>query len=370
SDPDALMLLAPSDHVIADPAAFASALEKAATAAKDGAIVLFGVPPTRPETGYGYLELGPEARAPVQPLAGFREKPGTDEARAMAESGRHLWNAGLFLCKARSLIAAFEAHAPDYLPPVTAAVEGAAPDLGFLRLAPGTWGGLEDRSLDYAVMEKAAGLSVAPLDAGWSDLGDWAAVGQHMAADAKGVSTSGPVTAVDCQDVVLRSESEALQLVGIGLRDVIAVAMDDAVLVADSSRAQEVREAVEALRAAGAPQADQLPRDYRPWGWYETLVSGDRFQVKRIVVEPGGQLSLQSHLHRAEHWVVVAGTAKVTIEETETLVTENESIYVPLGARHRLGNPGKVQLTLIEVQTGRYLGEDDITRYGDIYARK
>jgi mannose-1-phosphate guanylyltransferase/mannose-6-phosphate isomerase len=218
-------------------------------------------------------------------------------------------------------------------------------------------------------MERAANLSVVAYAAGWNDLGGWDAVAREMGADAAGVSASGAVTVIDCADTLLRSDSDGVELVGIGLKNVIAVAMNDAVLVADRSRAQDVKKAVEALKAKGAKQAEAFPRDHRPWGWFETLALGNRFQVKRIVVHPGAALSLQSHHHRSEHWIVVEGTAKVTVDDSVRLVTENQSVYIPLGAVHRMENPGKVPMVLIEVQTGSYLGEDDIIRYEDVYSR-
>ena len=250
-----------------------------------------------------------------------------------------------------------------------AAVDQGRPDLGFLRLDPAAWGGAADISIDYAVMERADNLSVVPFAAGWSDLGGWDAVWRESGPDAAGVVTSGAATAIDCTDTLLRSESERLEVVGIGLENVIAVAMNDAVLVASMDRAQDVKKAVEALKAKGAVQATHFPKDHRPWGWFESLVIGTRFQVKRIHVHPGAALSLQSHHHRSEHWIVVEGTAKVTVDDEVKLISENQSVYIPLGAVHRMENPGKVPMVLIEVQTGSYLGEDDIIRYEDVYAR-
>jgi mannose-1-phosphate guanylyltransferase/mannose-1-phosphate guanylyltransferase/mannose-6-phosphate isomerase len=287
----------------------------------------------------------------------------------MLAAGNYLWNAGIFLFSVKAIIAAFEAHAPGLIDPVRRAVAEGETDLNFLRLAPGPWALAEDISIDYAVMERAAGLAVVPYSAGWSDLGGWEAVWREMDHDESGVALSGPATAIDCTDTLLRSEDGGLELVGIGLKNVIAVAMPDAVLVADASRAQEVRRAVDALKAKKSKQATAFPKDHRPWGWFESLVVGNRFQVKRIVVHPGAALSLQSHHHRSEHWIVVEGTARVTIDDTVRLVTENQSVYIPLGAVHRMENPGKVDMVLIEVQTGSYLGEDDILRYEDIYSR-
>jgi mannose-1-phosphate guanylyltransferase/mannose-6-phosphate isomerase len=371
-DPDALILVAPSDHVLPDDAGFRAAVQAAAPRALAGDLVTFGIAPTRPETGYGYLELAPGADAAAtspQPLARFVEKPDAARAAEMLASGQYLWNAGIFLFTAKTLIAAFEAHAADVLTPVGAAVEAAKHDLGFTRLGSVEWAQAPDISIDYAIMERAGNLAVMPYGAGWSDLGGWDAVWQESAPDAQGNVTSDHALAIDCTDTLLRSESDRVELVGIGLEGIIAVAMGDAVLVADKNQAQRVKDAVSALKARGATQATEFPTDHRPWGWFESLVIGNRFQVKRIVVNPGAALSLQSHHHRAEHWIVVEGTARVTIDDKVHLVSENQSVFVPLGAVHRMENPGKMPMVLIEVQTGSYLGEDDIIRYEDVYAR-
>ncbi|WP_343079227.1 mannose-1-phosphate guanylyltransferase/mannose-6-phosphate isomerase [Ostreiculturibacter nitratireducens] len=371
--PGAMMLVAPSDHVIPDAERFRAAVAMAATAAEAGDLVTFGIRPDRPETGYGWLELTarPDAEfsATPQPLKAFVEKPDISTAESMLAGGMHLWNAGIFLFSTTAILEAFSRHAPATLAGVRAAVETAERDLGFTRLAVEPWSELEDISIDYAVMERAQNLTVVPFGGAWSDLGDWHAVWRESGPNATGTVARGMATAIDCSDTLLQATSDAQQLVGIGLTDIIAVAMPDAVLVAHKDRAQDVKLAVQRLKAKGVTQADTLPRDYRPWGWYESLVIGPRFQVKRIVVHPGGSLSLQSHHHRAEHWIVVEGTAQVTVDDAVKLVTENQSVYVPLGAVHRLQNPGKVPLTLIEVQTGSYLGEDDIIRYEDVYAR-
>ena len=369
TDPKALVLIAPSDHAIPNPEAFRAAMRQGIPAAEAGQIVTFGITPTRAETGYGWLELAGEAGAAAIPLRRFVEKPDAARAAEMLEAGSYLWNAGIFLMRADSALAAFRQHASGLIEPVSRAVAQARSDIGFLRLDPAAWAEAPEVSLDYAVMEPAANLMVVPFAAGWSDLGGWDAVWMEMGPNEVGVATSGPATAIDCTDTLLRSESEGLELVGIGLKDIIVVAMPDAVLVADRSRAQEVKRAVAALQAKGAKQAVTFPRDHRPWGWFETLALDGRFQVKRIVVHPGAALSLQSHFHRSEHWIVVQGTAKVTVNDTVTLLSENQSIYVPLGAVHRMENPGRVPMVLIEVQTGTYLGEDDIVRYEDIYAR-
>ncbi len=369
TDPGATLLVAPSDHAIADPAAFRACVRAALPAAEAGRIVTFGIKPTYPETGYGWLELDGAPEAGVAPLKRFVEKPGPEAAAAMLKDGGYLWNAGIFLFQVKTILAAFEAHAPQMVDPVRRAVDAATPDLGFLRLAPEPWSEAPSDSIDYAVMEQAPNLAVAPYTSGWNDLGGWNAIAREMETDADGNAQSGNVTLIDCSNSLLRSETEGLELVGIGLDNLVAVAMDDAVLVADRTRAQDVKQAVVALKKKGAKQAESFAYDHRPWGHFESLAQADRFQVKRIVVHPGAQLSLQSHMHRSEHWIVVSGTARVTIGDAVTLVTENESVYVPLGAKHRMENPGKVPMVLIEVQTGAYLGEDDIIRYEDIYAR-
>ncbi|MBM2577390.1 mannose-1-phosphate guanylyltransferase/mannose-6-phosphate isomerase [Jannaschia sp. Os4] len=372
-DPEAVVLIAPSDHAVRDPDAFAAALAAALPSAEAGEVVCFGVRPDRAETGYGYLALRRGATEGVAAaLAGFVEKPGAADAARMAADGRHLWNAGLFLASGRALADAFARHAPDLRAGVGAAVGGARAEQGFERLPDGTWRALRDPSIDVAVMEPlaaAGGVSAVPLDAGWSDLGDWDAVWRTERHDADGVAMVGDALAVDCRDTLLRAEGTGQRIVALGLRDAVVVTTPDAVLVADRSRAQEVRGVVEALRAEGAAEADAFPRDERPWGHFERVAAGPRFQVKRIVVAPGAVLSLQSHHHRAEHWIVVQGTGRVTVGDAVRLVSEGESAHVPLGAVHRLENPGRVELVLIEVQTGAYLGEDDIVRHADVYAR-
>lgn len=367
--PDALMLVAPSDHVVPDSDAFQAAVTAAVPAATVGQLVTFGITPDRAETGYGYLELASEpgsAAGPV-PLSGFVEKPNADRAAEMLTDGGFLWNAGIFLFSVQSILKAFATHQPDMLTTVQEAVGYARHDLDFTRLDPKSWKNAPSVSIDYAIMEKADNLSVVPYGGGWSDLGDWAAVWRET--EENGLSLAGAATAIDCENSMLRSEAEGQAIVGIGLQDIVAVAMPDAVLVAHKDRAQDVKKAVDALKLKEAPQARTFPKDHRPWGWFESIATGDRFQVKRIVVHPGAALSLQSHHHRAEHWIVVAGTAKVTIDNEVSLISENQSVYIPLGAIHRMENPGKLPMVLIEVQTGAYLGEDDVTRYEDDYAR-
>lgn len=369
NDPEGLVLFVPSDHLIPDPDAFTAAVRAGTERAESGDIVTFGITPDQPETGYGYLELAAQPSGGVIDLARFVEKPELAQAEDMVASGNFLWNSGIFLGRADAFVAAFATHSPEIVAPVRAALAAAKPDLGFLRLGAADWADAPSVSVDHAVMEKASNLAVVPYGQEWSDLGSWNGVWQAETPDGQGVATAGPATAIDCENTLLRSETADLEVVGLGLKDVVVVAMPDAVLVADRTRSQEVSLALETLDAKGAKQARQLPRDYRPWGWFETLSLGNRYQVKCIVVHPGASLSLQSHVHRAEHWVVVAGSAEVTIGDDVKLVPENQSVFVPLGAVHRLSNPGKVDLHLIEVQTGAYLGEDDIVRYDDVYAR-
>lgn len=367
SDPEAMLLVMPTDHSIPDVEAFRAAVAVGVPRAAAGQIVTFGIRPDRAETGYGWIAVqGAPVEGAAQKVERFVEKPAQDRAEAMLAEGRYLWNAGIFLAQAAVLIAAFRAHAADLIAPVEAAVAGARADLGFLRLAEGPWAEARDISVDFAVMEKASNIEVVPFGGAWSDLGDWNAVWRE---NGSGIVAQGAVTAIDCEGSLLRSEVEGQHVVGIGLQDLVVVAMPDAVLVADRARSQDVKTAVAQMKARSVRQAEVFPRDHRPWGWFETLALADRFQVKRIVVKPGAALSLQSHIHRAEHWIVVSGTAQVTVGEEVKLLSENQSIYVPLGAIHRLANPGKVPVVLIEVQTGAYLGEDDIIRYEDIYAR-
>ena len=369
-DPDAMLLVAPSDHVIPNVEAFNATVAAALPAAQAGQLVTFGIRPERAETGYGYLEMAavPTGDVAPQPLRAFVEKPDAETAAAMLAEGRYLWNAGIFLFSAATIKAAYQQFAPDMVRAVQSALDHAKCDLGFTRLAATPWEQAEAISIDYAVMEKADNLSVVPYLGRWSDLGDWAAVWRET--QTNGISLSGPATAIDCTNTLLRSEVPGQAIVGIGLDDIVAIAMPDAVLISHKGRTQEVKQAVAALKAQKAPQAESFPKDHRPWGWFESLVVGERFQVKRIVVNPGAALSLQSHHHRSEHWIVVQGTAKVTVDDEVKLVSENQSVYIPLAAVHRMENPGKVPMVLIEVQTGSYLGEDDIIRYEDIYARE
>lgn len=371
-DEDAILLVAPSDHEMPDTAHYHAAIKLGLSHVQNGKIVTFGIKPTHPETGYGYLELSinPINDSGSFELKKFVEKPNPQEAKQMLEAGHYLWNAGIFLFRARDMIDAFNNYAPETLDLVSQAVIDASADLGFLRLASKPWSQLSDISIDYAIMEKARNLVAVPYASKWSDLGGWDAVWSESDPDASGNVTSDTAHAIECSNSLLRSESSCQQIVGIGLSDMMAIAMPDAVLVAPKERAQDVKKAVELLKTKDIAQAEVFPKDHRPWGWFESLALGNRFQVKRIFVNPGAALSLQSHNHRSEHWIVVEGTAKVQIGEVSQLLTEGQSIYVPLGAIHRMENPGRLPMVLIEVQIGSYLGEDDIIRYEDVYARQ
>ena len=370
-DPDAVMLVLPSDHTIRDEASFHAAVMAGAAAARAGRAVTFGITPTRPETGYGYLELpeAPGAGTSAVPFLRFVEKPDLAAAEAMVETGRYLWNSGIFLFRASDILAAFETRAPEIARACARALATGREDLCFFRPGEAAYGENPNISLDYAVMERMDGGMVVPVNFGWNDLGSWRSVWQETPRDAAGLAVTGTAQGIDCTDSLLVAGEPGQELIGLGLDGIVAVAMRDAVLVASLDRAQDVRLAVDVLKSRGAAQAEEHPRCHRPWGWYESLAMAPGFQVKRIMVRPGAKLSLQSHRHRAEHWVVVSGKARVTIGETVRDLGVNQSCYVPLGERHRLENPGAAELHLIEVQSGDYLGEDDITRYDDVYAR-
>ena len=369
NDNNAVLLVAPSDHVITDTSAFHDAINIGLSEVTAGKIVTFGIAPTSAETGYGYLELEKPSSHNVANLIRFIEKPTREKAEEMLEQGNYLWNAGIFLFRAQDMIEAFNLYDAQMCTAVTQALEKAKPDLHFLRLNVESWKECSDISIDFAIMEKARNLVVVPFSAGWSDLGNWDAVWTEMGPDGAGLAISPHAHAIECKNTLLRSESDTQELVGLGLDGIIAIAMPDAILVAHKDRAQEVKGIVAELKLKKVKQAEAFSKDHRPWGWFETLAITDRFQVKRICVHPGAALSLQSHHHRSEHWVIVEGTAKVTVQGEEKLVTEGESVYIPMGSVHRMKNPGELLLIVIEVQTGSYLGEDDIIRYEDIYSR-
>ena len=368
-DADAVLWMMAADAAIADVPALHVALDRAAQAARAGRIVTFGMKPTAPETGYGYIEVGDPLAgiAGVYTLARFVEKPDAATAAALVASGTHLWNSGMFVFTARTLITEMEAHAPEVLTAVRQAVEKRIQDLDFLRLDPESFAAGPNISLDYAVAERTSHAAVVPADIGWSDVGSWNALWELAAKDDAGNAAIGDVILEGARDCYVRSDGILTAVVG--LQDAVVVVTEDAVLAMHRDQAQDVKKIVDRLKAAKRQQAVAHNRMYRPWGFYEGLITGDRFQVKRIVVTPGQKLSLQKHFHRAEHWVVVNGSAIVTRDAETLLVRENESVYLPLGCVHRLENPGKIPLTLIEVQSGPYLGEDDIVRFEDTYGR-
>ncbi len=369
TDPDAVLWMMAADASIADVPALLTALGHAATAARAGRFVTFGMQPTGPETGYGYIEQGAElADAPgVFAVARFVEKPDAVTAARLIADGKHLWNSGMFVFTARTLLEELDAHAPDVLPSVRQSVAERSGDLDFIRLGVDAFKATPSISLDYAVAERTSRAAVVPAAIGWSDVGSWSALWELGAKDAAGNVTQGDVVLEEAENCYVRTDGKVTAVVG--LKDLVLVVTEDAVLAMDRSKAQDVKKIVDRLKAAKRPEATAHNRGHRPWGFYESLIQGDRFQVKRIVVHPGRQLSLQSHYHRAEHWVVVNGTARVTRDKDVMILRENESVYLPLGCVHRLENPGRIPLTLIEVQSGAYLGEDDIVRLEDTYGR-
>jgi mannose-1-phosphate guanylyltransferase/mannose-1-phosphate guanylyltransferase/mannose-6-phosphate isomerase len=367
--PGAVLWFMAADAAIGDVAALQAALAKAAAAARAGAIVTFGMQPTALETGYGYIETGEAltGSADVKRIARFVEKPDAARAAQFVKTGRHLWNSGMFVATAATMLVELEAHAPEVLKSVRAAVAGATRDGDFIRLEAAAFTATPSISIDYAVMERTQKAAVVPASIGWSDIGSWAALWEIQPKDAAGNATLGPVELVGAKNCYVRSEGILTGV--IGLEDAVVVVTDDAVLAMHRDHAQDVKKLVDQLKARGAKQATEHRRAYRPWGHYEGLIMGDRFQVKKIEVRPGAKLSLQKHFHRAEHWVVVSGTAIVQRDGEEIMLRENESVYLPLGCIHRMENPGKIPLTLIEVQSGSYLGEDDIVRFEDTYGR-
>jgi mannose-1-phosphate guanylyltransferase / mannose-6-phosphate isomerase len=367
--PDAVLWMMAADASITDTPALLVALQAAATAARAGKIVTFGMRPTAPETGYGYIEIGPELRdAPgVHAVARFVEKPNAEVAAEMVKTGRHLWNSGMFVFTARTLLAEMQTHAPEVLPHVRESVAGRQTDLDFIRLAVEPFRACPSISLDYAVAERTKEAAVVPAHIGWSDVGSWSALWELGDKDDAGNVAIGDVLLETSRDCYVRSDGMLTAVVG--LKDAIVVVTDDVALVMHRDHSQDVKTVVERLKSAGRHQAVAHSRTYRPWGFYESLITGERFQVKRIVVTPGARLSLQSHFHRAEHWVVVNGTARVTRDKEILILRENESVYLPLGCVHRVENPGLIPLVLIEVQSGAYLGEDDIVRLEDTYGR-
>ncbi|MGO3058395.1 MAG: mannose-1-phosphate guanylyltransferase/mannose-6-phosphate isomerase [Halomonas sp.] len=376
-NPDAELLVMPADHVIKDTEAFAHAVEQGHMLSQEGKLVTFGITPSSPHTGYGYIKRG-KALTQGFLVAAFVEKPNLEAAENYLKSGDYLWNSGIFLFKASSFLAALGQYAPDILQSCQAAFEARTEDMDFLRIDEACFAECRSESIDYAVMEHTDQAAVIPMSPGWSDIGAWDALHELRSVDDKenGNAIHGDVMLHQTRNSLVYSESRLVAAVGVD--NLVIVETDDAVLVADRRQAQDTKLIVNALKAAGRKEFQSHQRIYRPWGHYRTMVLTDSFQVKEIVVKPGGKLSLQMHHHRAEHWVVVQGTAQVTQGEghgntanlRSFLLSEDESTYIPLGTVHRLENPGVIPLKLIEVQTGSYLGEDDIVRYNDKYGRE
>lgn len=365
---DPVLLLLPADHLIQDEEAFRAAVRVGEKMAATGALVTFGIVPDRPETGYGYIRKGDPVEAGGFKVERFVEKPSADKAQDYIDSGDYLWNSGMFMFRASRLLEELEKHAPQILAACRQAFEKRRLDLDFIRLAEEPFRKCPSDSLDYAVMEKTDAAQVVPLDCGWNDLGSWSSLQDVCVCDPSGNVILGDVLAREVKNSYLRAESRLVA--AIGLEDHVVIETADAILVAPRSRSQEVKEIVEQLRHEKRDEAQMHRRIFRPWGSYEGLAMADRYQVKHIVVKPGGRLSLQMHHHRAEHWVVVRGTAQVTVGEETVMLSENQSTYIPVGACHRLENPGVIDLELIEIQTGSYLGEDDIVRFEDVYGRQ
>lgn len=361
-DPTALMLIMPADHLIKDTRAFARAICDGTALADDDYLVTFGVVPTGPETGYGYIH-----KAQASGVAAFVEKPDHHTAEKYVASGEYLWNSGMFLVKVSRWFAELEQLCPDILGSCQRAFNNGRNDADFFRVAEDDFLACASDSIDYAVMEKTDRAAVVPLDAGWCDVGSWSSLWQVSERDADGNSCRGDVYAHDTHNSLIVAEHRLVATVG--LDDVIVIETPDAVLVARKDKAQDIKEIVNRLKADRRSEHVMHRRVYRPWGWYEGMDHGERFQVKRLMLKPGAAISLQMHHHRAEHWVVVKGTARVTRDDEVFLISENQSTYIPIGTRHRLENPGTITLEIVEVQSGSYLGEDDIVRFDDLYNR-
>lgn len=366
-DPDAILLVLPADHLLDETAVFQQAVHDAAAIASQGCLVTFGVKPTRPETGYGYIKQGDALGASGFNVADFVEKPSAEKAEHYISSGNYFWNSGMFVFGAKSYIDEISQHAPDMLTYSEQSLAKAQADLDFIRLDSEAYSHCPEDSIDYAVMEKTSKAAMVPLDASWNDLGSWQSLWEALPKDEQQNVAVGDVLLHKVTNSYIRSESKLVAAVG--LEDIVIVDTADAVLVASKASSQEVKSIVKQLKETDRTEHHIHNLVYRPWGSYQSLDIGGNFQVKRITVKPGARLSLQMHHHRAEHWIVVCGTAKVTRGEEEFLLTENESTYIPIGAKHRLENVGQLMLEMIEVQSGAYLGEDDIVRFEDDYKR-
>jgi mannose-1-phosphate guanylyltransferase/mannose-6-phosphate isomerase len=363
---DPVLLVLPSDHVFSNLAAFEVAVRVGESAAESGAMVTFGIVPTVPETGYGYVKAACSG-SDVLAVQAFVEKPDLVTAQRYLAEGGYFWNSGMFMFKTSVFLSELERHHPAMLEACRQAFEAAKKDLDFIRLDQEAFAASPSDSIDYAVMEKTDKAVVVPLDAGWSDVGAWSAVWQVQPQDHDGNGARGDVLLHDANDCYVHADHRLVSLVGV--TDLVVVETSDAVLVAHKDKAQDVKKVVDTLRASGRAEADLHREVFRPWGAYDSIDNGERYQVKRITVKPGARLSLQMHHHRAEHWVVVKGTARITIGDEVKLVSENQSVYIPVGVKHCLENPGKVPIELIEIQSGSYLGEDDIVRFNDKYGR-
>ena len=362
-----MLLVLPADHVIRNVPAFHRAVHVALAAAEQGQLVTFGIVPSAAVTGYGYIQRGPATGAAYR-IERFIEKPSEQRARELVASGEYYWNSGMFMFRARRYLTELERFAPEIAAACEAAFRGAKSDLDFIRVETQAFNGCPADSIDYAVMEKTTGAVVVPLDAGWSDVGSWAALHEASDADGQGNVARGDVICEDSQGCYLYSESRLLATVG--LKDHVVVETKDAVLVAPKSHVQDVKKLVFRLKERGRYEHSLHREVYRPWGSYDSIESGPRFQVKRLKIKPGATLSLQMHHHRAEHWIVVSGTARITRGDEVFLLEENQSTYIPIGVKHRIENPGMIALEIIEVQSGSYLGEDDIVRFEDRYGRQ
>lgn len=367
-DPDAVVLVLPADHLIGNTETFSDAVRRATSLARDGWLVTFGIRPDRPETGFGYIKRGQSVADGVFKVEQFVEKPQADIAQDYVNSGNYDWNSGMFLLRADRYLEELREHAPAMIDAAREAYARAHVDLDFIRLDAEAFANSPSDSVDYAVMEKTQRAAVVPVSCQWSDIGSWDALWLAANKDADGNHVEGDVIALDTHDSLILSHKRHL-VATLGLDNVVVVTTPDATLVASKNASQDVKKIVDKLKAAGRTEHDLHRVVRRPWGSYDSLESGDRFQVKRIVVKPGAALSLQMHHHRAEHWIVVKGVAEVTCDERVFLLAENQSTYLPLGSKHRLRNPGKVPVELIEVQSGSYLGEDDIVRFDDVYGR-
>ena len=370
ADPRAVLLVVPSDHVLADVQGFLRLVDQAFPAARDGRLVTFSIVPGRPETGYGYIRRGDalDGHPGLYAVAAFVEKPDVERARRFVEDGGHFWNSGMFLFSAAAFLDELGRHAPEILAAVQEAVGRRSVDHDFVRLEAQAFGRSPAISVDYAVMERTDRAATVPCDVGWTDVGAWSELWRIAEKDADGNAILGDVVLEESRNCYVRTEG--LLTAAVGVEDLVVVVTDDAVLVTRRDRTQDVKLIVERLRRENRSELTSHERVWRPWGYYQAIQSGERFQVKRLCIKPGGKLSLQKHYHRAEHWVVVNGTALVTRDDQTHILRENESVYIPAGTMHRLENPGKVPLNLIEVQSGGYLGEDDIVRVEDCYGRR